>query len=88
MPEQVPRNLEIITVLDFKDGDSHYLQSWNGQLHLKEGEIINLLGDLGISDCRPGKYKVHYDEPASQLNLNSEEPDVLRKFYSCIRLEE
>lgn len=79
----IPRGLEILTVLDFEDGNNHYIQSWNGLIDFKEGETINLRGDLGISDCRPGSYKVHYDMPANQLSLNSERPDVLCKFYKC-----
>lgn len=82
-----PRSLEILTVLDFIDRANHYLQNWKGQLTFKEGETINLRGNLGISNCRPGSYEVHSDIPASQLSLDAEKPDVLYKFYKCTRLE-
>jgi hypothetical protein len=87
MPDQVPGNLEVITVINFKDGDNHYLQSWKAQLFFKEGETINFLGDLGISQCRTGKYKVYSDEPANQLNWRSGKKGILRKFYTAERIE-
>ena len=86
MPDQIPRSLEVITVIDFTDRDSHYLQSWKGQLSFNEGEIVNLLGNLGITKCRPGKYQVYPDDPASQLNLVSGERDIFHKFYTAVRL--
>ncbi len=88
MTDQIPRSLDVVTVLDFEDESNHYLQSWRGQLYFREGEIINLLGDVGISECRLGRYIVHYDEPASQLRLNSNGTDVFHKFYKCHKLEE
>ncbi len=83
----IPKSLEILTVLDFEDGNNHYLQSWRGQLTFKEGETINLQGDLGISNCRPGCYEVHSDILKSQLSLNAKKSDILYKFYKCKRLE-
>ena len=89
MPNQVPRELEVITVLDFKDAENHYIQSWKGQLNLREGEIINLHGDLRISRCRPGKYVVCPDDPSNQLSLNRDgKTDSFYNFYKCLKIEE
>ncbi|MEX2016888.1 MAG: hypothetical protein WD876_00235 [Candidatus Pacearchaeota archaeon] len=87
MPNQTPRSLEVITVIDFKDEKNHYLQSWKGQLYFKDGEIINLRGNLGISECRTGRYQVSSDEPANQLILEKDNLDVFHKFYVATRLD-
>ena len=86
MGRQIPRDLEIVTALEFVDGENKYLQSWRGQLIFTEGEIINFRGDLGVSECRPGRYIIHSDDPASQLSLKPE-GDVLYKFYRASRLK-
>ena len=81
----IPRDLECLTALHFEDRDNHYVQNFKGLLIFKEGEIINLQGDLGVSGCRRGFYKIYYDIPINQLTLNNGKPDVLYKAYKCIK---
>lgn len=84
----IPRGIEVLTVIDFEDENGHFLQNWEGQIEFREGEVVNLRGNLGISNCRPGHYEIHPDNPASQLTLNTGKPDLLYKFYKGKRVEE
>lgn len=88
MPEQIPRHIESITTIDFQDEDHHYQESWRGNMSLREGDVIHLRGDLGISECRPGKYKVERGIPDVQLSRNPIGPDIFYRFYKCTRDED
>jgi len=87
MASQTPRDLETVTVLEFIDGGSHFLQSWKGQLYFEAGDVINLRGDLGTSDCKPGRYVVNTSDShnVSQLDWNQDGTDVFKRFYKCVK---
>ena len=86
MGEQIPKKLEICTVIEFRDGEAKYLQTWEGQLDFETGDFINLKGDLGISKCRSGTYEVSTVIPKNQLSVNLNGQDVFYRFYECHRL--
>ncbi|MDP2628963.1 MAG: hypothetical protein Q8P15_03640 [Nanoarchaeota archaeon] len=87
MPNQVPKDLEVITVIDFQDRGNHYLQSYKGQLIFQEREITTLHGDLGISECRAGKYEVYPQIPRSQFSIENG-THTFHRFYNAYRINE
>jgi hypothetical protein len=72
------KNLEVITILHFFDGEKEVVLSYNGFLDIRDGQVIDLLKESEHMPILPGRYLVQLnrDRP-DQLLLNfTEKPDV------------